>query len=145
MTIRLEDTVRVNPRCLLTELGDGTGVVLDLDTKFYFTLNATGVIVWKELVSRPAGTTAEELATKLEELFDAPAAVRMYADASGQQQLRVVAIDAAPGAFLPDGPPYDASLVGAERLSSELLEVDGGIQQPNLDLGLADLEPADLS
>ena len=70
MTIRLEDTVRVNPRCLLTELGDGTGVVLDLDTKFYFTLNATGVIVWKELVSRPAGTTAQELATKLEELFD---------------------------------------------------------------------------
>lgn len=38
-----------NPQALFTELDDGTGVLLHLDTKFYFTLNPTAVIVWKEL------------------------------------------------------------------------------------------------
>lgn len=36
-----------NDKCLLTELADGTGVILHLETKFYYTLNATGVEVWK--------------------------------------------------------------------------------------------------
>lgn len=34
---------------VLTELRDGTGVLLDLGTRFYFTLNRTGVLVWKLL------------------------------------------------------------------------------------------------
>ena len=38
-----------NPQVLFTEIDDGTGVLLHLDTKFYFTLNATGVVVWKAL------------------------------------------------------------------------------------------------
>jgi hypothetical protein len=38
-----------NDRALLTRLADGTGVLLDLDTKFYFTLNETGVFVWDTL------------------------------------------------------------------------------------------------
>ncbi|MEO7331160.1 MAG: PqqD family protein [Minicystis sp.] len=38
-----------NPQALFTELDDGTGVLLHLETKFYFTLNPTAVIVWKEL------------------------------------------------------------------------------------------------
>jgi hypothetical protein len=38
-----------NPRALFTELGDGTAVLLHLDTKFYYTLNATGVALWKAL------------------------------------------------------------------------------------------------
>lgn len=42
-------TYRANPRCLLTPLPDGTGVVLHLDDKFYFTLNATAVFVWQRL------------------------------------------------------------------------------------------------
>ncbi|NPC98544.1 hypothetical protein [Nocardioides sp. zg-DK7169] len=66
-------------------------------------------------------------AEQLEELYDTPAAVRMYSGENGTQQLRVVAIDATPGPFLPDGPPYDAELVGAERLSSELVKVDGAV------------------
>lgn len=37
------------PKCLLTELEDGTGVVLNLETKFYHTLNATAVTLWKAL------------------------------------------------------------------------------------------------
>ena len=43
------DTLELNPKCLLTELEDGTGVVLNLETKFYHTLNSTAVIMWKAL------------------------------------------------------------------------------------------------
>lgn len=59
--------VRPTASCLLTELGDGTGVLLDLATKFYFTLNDTGVFVWKTLVAREsasATTLAEALCTE---------------------------------------------------------------------------------
>jgi hypothetical protein len=61
--------IRLNPRCLLTELGDGTGVVLDLDTKFYFTLNQTGVVVWKELGDAPQGRSMQALAETLAREF----------------------------------------------------------------------------
>jgi hypothetical protein len=61
--------IRLNPRCLLTELGDGTGVVLDLDTKFYFTLNPTGLVVWKALEAAPNGTSPRALAEKLASEF----------------------------------------------------------------------------
>ena len=40
-----------NPQVLFTELDDGTGVLLHLDTKFYYTLNPTAVLVWKALQS----------------------------------------------------------------------------------------------
>ncbi|HEY2406954.1 MAG TPA: PqqD family protein [Polyangiaceae bacterium] len=43
--------LRTNDKCLLTELADGTGVVLHLDTKFYYTLNVTGVAVWKAIAA----------------------------------------------------------------------------------------------
>ena len=45
-----------NPRCLLTSLPDGTGVVLHLDDKFYFTLNATALFVWQRLADGSAST-----------------------------------------------------------------------------------------
>jgi hypothetical protein len=38
-----------NRDVILTELGDGMGVLLHLGTKFYYTLNATGVAAWKAL------------------------------------------------------------------------------------------------
>jgi hypothetical protein len=41
--------LRAHPDVLLTELQDGTGVLLHLGTKFYFVLNRTGVAVWKLL------------------------------------------------------------------------------------------------
>jgi len=40
-----------NPRTHLTELGDGSGVLLDMDTRFYFTLNPTAVHVWRLLTT----------------------------------------------------------------------------------------------
>src|SRR5260221_5863125 len=58
-----EAPLGVNDRCLLTELADGTGVVLHLDTKFYYTLNAAGVEVWKGIAAgaRDAGQAADRL------------------------------------------------------------------------------------
>ena len=46
-----------SPKVLFTEIDDGTGVLLHLDTKFYYTLNATGVVVWKALADRSAAST----------------------------------------------------------------------------------------
>ncbi len=57
-----------NPRCLLTELDDGTGVLLHLDTKYYFTLNDTGVFLWKQLAETPS--SASELAERLSVEFE---------------------------------------------------------------------------
>jgi Coenzyme PQQ synthesis protein D (PqqD) len=64
------DSVAANPhpRCLLTELEDGTGVVLNLETKFYHTLNATGVSLWKAIAE---GVASEgELTRKLVSEFE---------------------------------------------------------------------------
>ncbi|MCA9627279.1 MAG: PqqD family protein [Myxococcales bacterium] len=48
---------------MFTELADGTGVVLDLNAKLYFSLNTTGVFIWK-LIGREA-LSPEELASRL--------------------------------------------------------------------------------
>jgi hypothetical protein len=42
-------SLRRSDEAVLTELRDGTGVLLDLRTRHYFTLNRTGVLVWKLL------------------------------------------------------------------------------------------------
>jgi hypothetical protein len=63
---------RASERALLTELGDGTGVLLDLDSKFYFTLNATAISVWKHL-GGPVSMSREELVTKLTSEFEVSA------------------------------------------------------------------------
>jgi hypothetical protein len=58
----------IHPKCLFTELHDGTGVVLHLDTKIYYTLNETGVFVWKEIESSPSSSDA--LVARVAENFD---------------------------------------------------------------------------
>lgn len=50
MTIKM---FRVEERVILTELSDGGGMLLHLGTKMYFTLNDTGVTVWKALATAP--------------------------------------------------------------------------------------------
>lgn len=51
-----------HPQALFTELDDGTGVLLHLETKFYFTLNPTAVLVWKSLGDGAStGVIAEKL------------------------------------------------------------------------------------
>jgi len=54
---------------MMTPLHDGTGVVLHLDTKVYFTLNATGVAVWEAIVAGDV-PTAHRVAERLVESFD---------------------------------------------------------------------------
>jgi hypothetical protein len=61
-------TPKLHPKCLLTELEDGTGVVLNLETKFYHTLNSTAVTLWKS-IERGARTQAE-LASALVSKFE---------------------------------------------------------------------------
>lgn len=63
---------RANPRVLLTAMADQTAVLLNLDTKFYYTLNATGVTVWKKLGS-PATATVDELVNAVVAEFDVDA------------------------------------------------------------------------
>lgn len=55
--------LELHPKCLLTQLEDGTGVVLNLETKFYHTLNTTAVTLWKAL--EQGGRTPAELAHAL--------------------------------------------------------------------------------
>jgi hypothetical protein len=60
--------LRPHPKCLLTVLDDGTGVILNLDTKYYFTLNATGVALWQALEA--GARTPEEIARALVRQFE---------------------------------------------------------------------------
>lgn len=64
---------RPQPIAMMTELHDGTGVVLHLDTKVYFTLNATGVAVWNALAV-PAGAAVPDVARSLSDIFEVDAA-----------------------------------------------------------------------
>ena len=57
-----------NPKVLFTEIDDGTGVLLHLDTKFYYTLNATGALVWKAISGR-APTSVDAIAERLAREF----------------------------------------------------------------------------
>ena len=61
-------TISASDRVVMTELGDGTGVLLHLDSKFYFTLNTTGVAVWKRLETGTGSVSA--LADLLVARFD---------------------------------------------------------------------------
>jgi hypothetical protein len=62
--------LKPHPKCLLTELEDGTGVVLHLETKFYHTLNTTAVVLWKALDAGAGASTLRELAGKLVNEFE---------------------------------------------------------------------------
>jgi hypothetical protein len=54
----MTETPKPNPQVLFTEIDDGTGVLLHLDTKFYYTLNPTAVFVWKAIAEGGAATPA---------------------------------------------------------------------------------------
>lgn len=69
--IETDAKLRSSSRCLLTELENQTGVLLHLDTKFYFTLNDTGLFVWRLLAQ--GGFTAVDLATRMSEEFEVSA------------------------------------------------------------------------
>lgn len=76
------DQLRVNPDALLTELKDGSGVLLHLRTKFYFTLNQTGVAAWKLIAAGRAGS-AEAVAEQLSAQFSEAPAGAVLGDVQG--------------------------------------------------------------
>jgi hypothetical protein len=41
--------VEKSPKTVFTPLDDGTGVLLNLETLFYYSLNRTGVALWQEI------------------------------------------------------------------------------------------------
>lgn len=71
--------LRTDPEVILTELHEGTGVLLHLGTKFYYALNRTGVLVWK-LVSSGEAVDADGLARALADRFAGTTVERARAD-----------------------------------------------------------------
>jgi hypothetical protein len=85
-----------SPDVILTRLADGTGVLLHLGTKFYFSLNRTGVAVWEALssgqgdpdaladllVARFAGVSQEEARADVDALLRELAAEGLFAGES---------------------------------------------------------------
>ncbi len=63
-----DEPLRPRDKCLLTVLDDGTGVILNLETKYYFTLNQTGVALWQALEA--GAGTAREIAQALSRTFE---------------------------------------------------------------------------
>ena len=55
---------RIHPSVLFTDLEDGTSVLLHLDSKFYYTLNDSGTMIWRALMEHE-GASIEELAHTL--------------------------------------------------------------------------------
>jgi hypothetical protein len=47
--------LRTVTHAVFTELADGTGVVLDLESKRYFSLNRTGTWLWQRVAETPQG------------------------------------------------------------------------------------------
>lgn len=46
--------VKPNPSVVFTDLEDGSAVLLDLDSKFYYSLNETGCLMWQVFDGQPA-------------------------------------------------------------------------------------------
>lgn len=62
------DLVNASSDVILTELEDGTGVLLHLGTRFYYSLNRTGVAAWK-LLSSAEPRSVEEVVAELSRSF----------------------------------------------------------------------------
>ena len=61
---------RKNPSVVSTELDDG-GVLLNLDTKYYYNLNVTGFRIWQALeAARSPSLVAAELANEYQTDID---------------------------------------------------------------------------
>jgi hypothetical protein len=73
------DGIKASDEAVLTELKDGTGVLLHLGSKHYYTLNPTGVLVWRLLADGTA-TGAEALAGAVAARFPGADAATVRAD-----------------------------------------------------------------
>jgi len=57
------EKLKPHSQVVFTELADGTGVLLHLTTKFFFSLNPTSTFLWKLLAKRDS--TQDELIHRL--------------------------------------------------------------------------------
>ena len=64
-----EMIVEKSPKTVFTPLDDGTGVLLNLETRFYYNLNRTGVALWQE-IERSSRPTLEFLVEATCKRFD---------------------------------------------------------------------------
>jgi len=65
--IELNHTVKPHSEIVFTEIGNKEAVLLHLGTKMYFSLNETGVFIWRMMSS---GHTLEEISKELQEEYD---------------------------------------------------------------------------
>lgn len=66
-----QDLVQVHPDVVDTELDGSETVLLHLQSKLYFSLNASGTRIWHEL---KRGSSVIEISRRLQETFDVDAA-----------------------------------------------------------------------
>lgn len=79
----------------------------------------------------------------LEEIYDAPAAVRGYASADRSVQVTVTVLDRAPGLFDPHGPPIDPKLLELERSVYDLRPVGDAVCALRWQQTVAEGQPVD--
>lgn len=79
------DNPRPHPQVVDTPLDDDETVLLHLETKTYFTLNATGGRIWRGL---KAGKAPDQIVAELEETYDV---TREHAAASVHELIETLA------------------------------------------------------
>lgn len=62
--------VEKSAQTVFTALEDGTGVLLNLETLFYYNLNKTGVAIWQEIERNENPPTVDLLAKTICKRFD---------------------------------------------------------------------------
>jgi hypothetical protein len=65
--IELNQKVKLDPEVVFTEVEGKEAVLLHLGTKMYFSLNETGVFIWRMMSD---GHTPEEVSKKLQEEYE---------------------------------------------------------------------------
>jgi hypothetical protein len=84
---------RIHPSVVFTDLEDGTSVLLHLDSKFYYTLNESGTVIWRALMENEgaeAGTLAASLASNTFEVEESALATdidEMFREMAAEQIL----------------------------------------------------------
>lgn len=67
--IILSKRINTNPAVVFTDLEDGSAVLLDLNSKFYYSLNDTGRFMWQEFEGQqnvPVQRLLEKLTSQYE-------------------------------------------------------------------------------
>jgi hypothetical protein len=61
----MTDRVAVRRRAVYSRLADGDGIIVDIESAFYYGLNRSASFLWQEIQSHPDGVTRPELTRSL--------------------------------------------------------------------------------